>query len=79
VPPDGHAIYLEFVQIGNSLKATAIDPETGIEASVLGASTAPQADLQRLAVAKLKRRLAEGNGRPRKANAPPAKRRGIVV
>ena len=79
MPPDGRTFYLEFIQLGNSLKATAIDPVSGAEASVLGPLTAPQADLQRLAIAKLKRRLHEAGTEPRKTKTPPAGRRGIVV
>ena len=79
MPPDGGAIYLEFVQLGNSLKATAIDPVSGLEASVVGPVTAPQADLQALAIAKLRRRLDGGDRRARATKTPPANRRGIVV
>ena len=77
--PDGRAVYLEFVQLGNSLKATAIDPETGIEASVLGPLSAARADLQAMAVAKLKRRLDPVAPRKSQTKAPPKSGRGIVV
>jgi len=79
VPPDGRAIYLEFVQLGNSLKATAIDPESGIEASVLGPLSAPRSDLQALAMAKLKRQLDPNAVRNGQTKTPPKSRRGIVV
>ncbi len=36
-------IYVEFVIQGNVVKATAIDPATGVEASVIGPANAPQA------------------------------------
>ena len=35
-------IYVEFIVLGNTVKATAIDPDTGEEASVVGPATAPQ-------------------------------------
>jgi hypothetical protein len=35
-------IFVEFVILGNSLKATAIDPESGLEASVIGPANAPR-------------------------------------
>jgi hypothetical protein len=35
-------IFVEFVILGNSLKATAIDPESGLEASVIGPASAPR-------------------------------------
>ncbi len=51
-------IYFEFVAVGASVKVTAIDGQTGIEVTVVGPVTAAQSDLQRLALAKLKSRLA---------------------
>jgi len=38
----GREIYVEFIVLGNTVKATAIDPDTGEEASVVGPATAPQ-------------------------------------
>jgi hypothetical protein len=38
----GKEIFVEFVILGNSLKATAIDPESGLEASVIGPANAPR-------------------------------------
>jgi hypothetical protein len=38
----GREIFVEFVILGNSLKATAIDPESGLEASVIGPANAPR-------------------------------------
>lgn len=35
-------IYVEFVVLGNSVKATAIDPDTGLEASIVGPASAPR-------------------------------------
>ncbi len=50
-------IYLEFRPIGQQVKVTAIDAETGLEVSVFGPASAAQEDLKRLAVRKLQRRL----------------------
>jgi hypothetical protein len=50
-------IYFEFTAIGATVKVSAIDAATGTEVSVVGPSSAAQADLERLAVAKLKARL----------------------
>jgi hypothetical protein len=36
-------IFVEFVILGNTVKATAIDPATGTEASVVGPANAAQA------------------------------------
>jgi len=55
-PPE-REVYFEFVAIGNAVKCTAIDSLTAIEVSVMGPTSAWQADLQRLALQKLKARL----------------------
>jgi hypothetical protein len=57
-PADG--VYFEFTPIGTSVKVAAIDTTTGIEVSVIGAARASQADLQQLALQKLKLRLKAG-------------------
>lgn len=48
---DGYII--EYVTHGNSVKVTAIDPETGIEACIIGAAGAAPSDLAQLAIRKL--------------------------
>ncbi|MEP3049472.1 MAG: serine hydroxymethyltransferase [Roseibium sp.] len=50
-------IYLEFRQIAQQVQVTAIDAATGVEVSAFGPVSTKQADLKRLAVRKLKRRL----------------------
>jgi hypothetical protein len=50
-------VYFEFTAIGMTVKVSAIDALTGTEVSVIGPASAAQADLERLAVAKLKARL----------------------
>lgn len=54
---EGRDVYFEFTVIGATVKATAIDSVTGIEVSVVGPVTARRSDLERLALAKLERRL----------------------
>jgi hypothetical protein len=49
----GREIFVEFVILGNSLKATAIDPESGLEASVIGPASAPRATMAEAARNKL--------------------------
>jgi hypothetical protein len=46
-------IYVEFVIQGNAVKATAIDPATGVEASVVGPANAAQAVMVQAARRKL--------------------------
>jgi hypothetical protein len=50
-------VYFEFTAIGNAVKVTAIDSLTGTEVSAMGPASASQADLQQLAMQKLKARL----------------------
>ncbi len=50
-------VLFEFTAIGNVTKVAAIDAQTGIEVSVMGPTHASRADLQKLALAKLRRRL----------------------
>lgn len=50
-------VYFEFMAIGSSVKVVAIDSVTGIEVTAIGPASASRADLQQLALAKLKARL----------------------
>ena len=49
----GKEIFVEFIRQGNAVKATAIDPQTGLEASIVGPANAPQAVLADAARRKL--------------------------
>jgi hypothetical protein len=57
-------VYFEFTALGAVVKVAAIDAQTGLEVSVMGPVGAPRADLQRLALQKLRARLAKGPERP---------------
>jgi hypothetical protein len=46
-------IFVEFIQLGSTVKATAIDPETGLEASIVGPASAPRSLLAENARKKL--------------------------
>jgi hypothetical protein len=61
----GGDVYFEFTAIGNSVKVSAIDAASGLEVSVTGPASAAQADLQRLALKKLRvrQRAAQGSTR----------------
>ena len=52
-PTSGNEIFVEFIAHGTAMKATAIDPKTGTEASIVGPASAPRAALQAAAVQKL--------------------------
>ncbi|WP_319484679.1 DUF6898 family protein [uncultured Cohaesibacter sp.] len=61
--PQPGEIYIEFVSVGQQVKAIAVDAATGVEVSVFGPSSVSQRDLQALAVRKLRRRLEQlGHG-----------------
>jgi len=49
----GREIFVEFVILGNTVKATAIDPDAGLEASIVGPASAPRSILAENARRKL--------------------------
>ena len=49
----GKEIFVEFVIMGNTVKVTAIDSESGLEASVIGPAGAPRAAMADAARRKL--------------------------
>jgi hypothetical protein len=55
----GGDVLFEFVQVGRMMRVAAIDEATGIEVIVIAPLNAHRTDMQRLALAKLHRRLAE--------------------
>ena len=57
--PRDREIYFELTRLGATAKVVAIDGATGIEVSVVGPASAAASDLQQLALAKLKARLAK--------------------
>jgi hypothetical protein len=58
-PEDSREVYFEFTAIGTTMKVVAIDAVTGTEVTVVGPVNAARSDLQRLALGKLKFRLAK--------------------
>jgi hypothetical protein len=58
--PDGYII--EFYQIGNSIKVTAMDPKTLTEVAIIGAPGLTRQHLARNAVRKLEYVLAKKAG-----------------
>jgi hypothetical protein len=51
-------VYFEFTAIGSAVRVAAIDAASGTEVVVMGPSNAAASDLERVALAKLKARLA---------------------
>ncbi|MEM6666418.1 MAG: serine hydroxymethyltransferase [Pseudomonadota bacterium] len=73
--PSGE-VYLEWMTVGESMRLCAVDARTGVEVVVTGPAKAPRSDLERIALRKLKRRMAAESA----AQAPPASdRRGRLV
>lgn len=50
---------IEYYQLGNFMKVSAMDPVTLTETSIVGAANASKYDLAQLAVRKLERMLAK--------------------
>lgn len=78
----GKEFYLEFFQLGNQVKVMAIDPETGIEVSIIAPETATKPEMTHVAVEKLKHMLAKAasqTNRDKKPVADDDKRGGILV
>ena len=57
-------VYFEFIAIGATVKVVAIDAASGTEVSIMGPAGAAQSDLERLALGKLKARLAREAPKP---------------
>ncbi len=53
-----HNIYFEITVLGATAKVAAIDGASGVEVSVVGPAHAVNGELKRIAVAKLRARLA---------------------
>lgn len=52
-------IFFEFRQVGAQMRVAAIDATTGIEVIVIAPLTAPKSQMQSIALAKLRRRMAQ--------------------
>jgi hypothetical protein len=46
-------VIIEFHQVGNAVKVTAVDPDTLVEVSIVGAPGAGEETLKRVAIRKL--------------------------
>lgn len=48
-------VFLEYTPVGRSLKVVAIDPDTGLEATIIAPTGTPRREMDRIAVRKLER------------------------
>jgi hypothetical protein len=55
-------VLFEFRQLGSQMRVAAIDSATGTEVVVILPATATRMQMQGLALAKLRRKLGEGQG-----------------
>lgn len=60
-PPGG--VIFEFLPLGAYIKVSAIDEATGVEVSIVGDARASQAELERIALMKLDRMMAQRKDR----------------
>lgn len=60
-PKAGREVLIEFHRIGNSVKVTAVDPDTMLEVSIVGAANASDELLKRTAMRKLEYVLEKQN------------------
>lgn len=60
--PQGKEYILEFVEIGNSVKVSAIDPETLTEASIIAPSGVNKEEIKEVAIRKLEYVMAKKGG-----------------
>ena len=78
-PLQGRSVYVEFLPVGHQVKVSAIDPKTGVEVSIIGPADATEAELERVAIQKLRYRLKRSAGeKPEKKKAGSGKS-GLVV
>lgn len=56
----GQNYIVEFLQVGNAVKVSAVDPKTGIEVSVVGSPLMSRDQMARTAIQKLEYRLRKG-------------------
>lgn len=67
----GNVIF-EFSAVGNAVKVCAVDPDTGLEVSIVGPVSAGEDALRRTAMSKLRYML-------EKRQPPPLGRRGVFA
>ena len=62
----GHEVLIEFHQVGNAVKVSAIDPETLVEVSIVGAPGHGRSALEAAAIRKLEYVLEKRQGPARR-------------
>lgn len=76
----GREYLIEFIDMGHAVRVAAIDVETGEEVVIQAPKTASEAEMKRVVVAKLDRRLGlTRKGAPEKKRPGTGPGRGIKV
>lgn len=57
-------VYFEFIQVGQQMRVAAIDAASGAEVIVITPASASKLQMQQLALAKLRRKLAGSTPSP---------------
>ena len=69
--------YLEIVKVGNSLRVAAIDADTGEEVVFQAPVNTPRSELERVAIAKLNKKLGRQSSDTKRPGTGPG--RGISI
>jgi hypothetical protein len=69
-------VYFELYPVGDSMKVSAVDGATGTEVSIVGPAKLPQAELERVALNKLRYVLKQKADLEDHSNADPKSGRG---
>ena len=72
-------IYIEYKQVGQAMKVTAIDAETGLEAVIMGPVSAAQTHLQKIAIQKLEMQLKKNSDQPDEEPQAPDPKKGWIA
>ena len=54
-------VILEFIPLGNAVKVSAVDAETGVEVAIVGPANAPRDHLEAVVLQKLRKRLSSAD------------------
>ena len=72
-------VLIEMRRLGDSVRVSAVCPETGLEATIVGPAGAGEAALARAAANKLRWLREKHGSAPRSAGGEPPPGRGLVV
>ena len=55
-------VLFEYVRVGAQMRVSAIDSATGTEVVIVAPANAPRSQIQQVALAKLRRKMAQSSG-----------------